>query len=166
MFIKDTAWHITVVFCDTQTHTRLTALCPGLPGWASTRKLKPIWILLKQETVSGSGISWAICKSVSRSRQITTPTPHHSVFYRPDALPAAQPTASKHWRPKHCVFCDTVKKNYANNCSRDSTESRQWNTTTHWSSWVPAVTSFMAANPHGTRAKRSKFSTTDLPTSR
>jgi len=25
--------------------------------------------------------------------------PHHSVFYRPDALPAAQPTASKHWRP-------------------------------------------------------------------
>jgi len=25
------------------------------------------------------------------------PAPHHSVFYRPDALPAAQPTASKHW---------------------------------------------------------------------
>jgi len=24
------------------------------------------------------------------------PVPHHSVFYRPDALPAAQPTASKH----------------------------------------------------------------------
>jgi len=23
---------------------------------------------------------------------------HHSVCYRPDALPAAQPTASKHWR--------------------------------------------------------------------
>jgi len=31
------------------------------------------------------------------SRQITMPAPHHSVFYRPDALPAAQPTASKHW---------------------------------------------------------------------
>ena len=45
------------------THTRLTALCPGLPGWAGTT---------------------------------TTPAPHHSVFYRPDALPAAQPTASKH----------------------------------------------------------------------
>jgi len=26
------------------------------------------------------------------------PAPHHSVFYRPDALPAAQPTASKHRR--------------------------------------------------------------------
>ena len=79
------------------THTRLTALCPGLSGWASTRNVKPTWILLKQETVSGSGISWAICKSASRSRQITTPAPHHSVFYRPDALPVAQPTVSKHW---------------------------------------------------------------------
>ena len=70
----------------------------GLPGWAGTRKVKPIWILLKQETVSGSAISWAICKSAPRSRQITTPAPHHSVFYRPDALPVAQPTASKHWK--------------------------------------------------------------------
>jgi len=48
-------------------HTRLTALCPGLPGWAGTRKVKPIWILLKQETVSGSGISWTVCMSASRS---------------------------------------------------------------------------------------------------
>ena len=78
------------------THIRLMALCPGLPGWASTRKVKPMWILLKQETVSGSGISWAICKSASHSRQITMPAPHHSVFYRPDALPAAQPTVSNH----------------------------------------------------------------------
>ena len=31
-------------------------------------------------------------------RQITTPAPHHSIFYRPDALPDAQPTVSKHWR--------------------------------------------------------------------
>ena len=68
----------------------------GLPRWAGTRKAKPIWILQKQETVSGSGISWAICKSASHSRQITTPAPHHSVFYRPDALPATQPTVSKH----------------------------------------------------------------------
>ena len=80
----------------THTHTRSTALFPGLPGWAGTRKVKPIWILVKQETVSGSGISWAICKSAPRSRPITTPAPHYSVFYRPDALPAAQPTVSKH----------------------------------------------------------------------
>ena len=61
------------------THTHLTALCPGLPAWAGTRKVKPIWILLKQQTVSGSGISWAICKSAPRSRQITMPAPHCSV---------------------------------------------------------------------------------------
>jgi len=44
------------------------------------QKGKQIWILLKQETVSCSGISWAICKSAPRSRQKTTPAPHHSVF--------------------------------------------------------------------------------------
>ena len=63
------------------THTRLTALCFWLPGWAGTRKVKPIWILLKQETVSGSGISWAICKYAPLSRQITMPAPQHSVFF-------------------------------------------------------------------------------------
>ena len=94
-------------------NNRLTAVCPGLPRWAGTRKLKPIWILLKQETVSGSGISWAICKSAPRSRQITTPAPHHSVFYWPDALPAAQPTASKHWRqlPQHMHYNSTCFQN-------------------------------------------------------
>ena len=66
----------------TRAHTRLTAHFPGLPGWAGTRKAKPIWISLKQETVSGSGISWNICKSAPHSRHITTPAPHHSVFYR------------------------------------------------------------------------------------
>ena len=40
----------------------------------------------------------AICKSVPRFRQITMLAPQHSVFYRPDAVPAAKPTASKHWR--------------------------------------------------------------------
>ena len=68
------------------------------------QKVKPIWILLKQETVSGSGISWAICKSAPRSRQTTTSAPHHSVFYRPDALPATQPTALKHWRLLSTIY--------------------------------------------------------------
>jgi len=46
---------------------------------------EPILILLMQETVSGSGISWAKGKSAP---DITMPAPHHSVFYSPDALPA------------------------------------------------------------------------------
>jgi len=70
----------TVFAIHTHTHICLTAVCPGLPGWAGTRKVKPIWILLKQETVGGSGISCAISKSAPRSRQITMPAPHHSVF--------------------------------------------------------------------------------------
>jgi len=64
--------------------------------WDYPGELVPesIWILLKQETVSGSGISWAICKSAPRSRKITPLAPHHSFSYRPDVLPAAQPTNS------------------------------------------------------------------------
>ena len=74
-------------------NTRLTALCQGLPGWAGTRNVKPVWILLKQETVSGSGISWAICKSAPCSRQTTTPAPHHSVFLQA-GCPSCRPTNS------------------------------------------------------------------------
>jgi len=74
-------------------YTHLTALCLGLLGCAGTRKVKPIWIFLKQETVSGSGISWAICKSASRSRQITMPAPHHSVFLQA-RCPSCHPTNS------------------------------------------------------------------------
>jgi len=77
----------------THTHTRLTALCPGLPGWAGTRKVKPNWILLKQDTVSTIGIRWAICKSAPRSRQITTPVPHRSVFLQA-GCPSCRPTNS------------------------------------------------------------------------
>ena len=40
--------------------------------------------------------------SLHLAQEITMPAPHHLVFYRPDALPAAQPTASKHWRQQHC----------------------------------------------------------------
>ena len=76
-------------------HTHLTSLFPGLPGWAATRKVKSIWILMKQETASGSGVSCAMCKFAPRSRQITMPTPQNSVFYRLDDLPVTQATASK-----------------------------------------------------------------------
>ena len=65
----------------THTHT-FNGFFPGLPGSAGTRKVKPMWILLKQETVSDSGISWAVCKSAPRSRQITTPAPHYSVCFQ------------------------------------------------------------------------------------
>ena len=43
--------------------------------------------------MSGSGISWATCKSVPRSSQITTPAPHHSVFLQ-TRCPSCRPTNS------------------------------------------------------------------------
>jgi len=35
---------------------------------------EPIWILLKQETLSSSGISWAICKSAQMDNHASTPS--------------------------------------------------------------------------------------------
>jgi len=69
--------HYSTACCILYTHMHLFL---GLARWAGTRKVKPIWILLMEEIVSGSGISWAICKSAPRSRQITMSAPHHSVF--------------------------------------------------------------------------------------
>jgi len=47
-----------------------------------------------EQIVSGSGISWAICKSAPRSRQITTPAaPHHSVFLQA-GCPSCRPINS------------------------------------------------------------------------
>jgi len=37
-----------------------------------------------------------VCTSLQADNHAITPPVHHSVFYRPDALPAAQPTVSKH----------------------------------------------------------------------
>ena len=53
-------WEKKLHTTHTHTHTHtFNSPFSGLPGWAGTRKVKPIWILLKQETVSGSGIRWA-----------------------------------------------------------------------------------------------------------
>ena len=41
-------WYWLTWVLSKYTHTSLTALFPGIPRWASTRKVKPIWILLKQ----------------------------------------------------------------------------------------------------------------------
>jgi len=65
---------------------------PGLPRSAGTRKVKPIWILLKQETVSGSDIRRATCKSAPRSRQKNASTPPLSFLQA--GCPSCRPTNS------------------------------------------------------------------------
>ena len=77
---------------NTHTHTRLTALFPGLPGWAGTRKVKPIWILLKQETESGSGISWAYASLTSLQTDNHASIPPLSFLQ--SGCPSCRPTNS------------------------------------------------------------------------
>jgi len=81
-----------VGICHTHTHTQpFNGPLSRTTRVSRYQKGKPIWILLKQETVSG--ISWAICKSAPRSRQITTSAPHHSVFLQA-GCPSCHPTNS------------------------------------------------------------------------
>ena len=91
-------------------------MCPGPPGSAGTRigktkKVKTNLDLLEQETVSVSGICWAICKSAPHADNHTN-IPPLSFFYRPDALPDAQPTASKHWRQRLTKYSSYINLLY------------------------------------------------------
>jgi len=54
-----------------------------------------VFIEAKDDGGGGDNWSYNCCKAPVKSSQ---PTNQHLVFYRPDALPVAQPTASKHWR--------------------------------------------------------------------
>ena len=84
-------------FCLTTTTTTFFQDNPGKPApEKQNHSGKTNLDLLEQEIVSGSGISWVICKSAPHSGQKTMPAPHHSVFYRLGALLANQTTASKH----------------------------------------------------------------------
>ena len=85
----------------TQTHTQtFNGLFSRTTGVGWYQKDKPFWILLKQEMTRWQ---WhrlnhmqIICTSLQTDNHTSTSSLH--IFYRPDALPVAQPTASKHWR--------------------------------------------------------------------
>jgi len=76
-------------------HNRFTALFPGPPGWAGARR---------------ELLDFMVQGKINRDRHTDHPAGRHSIrtnqcppppsplFHRPDALPAAQPTVSKHWR--------------------------------------------------------------------
>jgi len=79
----------------THTHIHFTALwtLSGISLVSRYQKGKTNLDFTEQETVSGSGISWAICKSAPHPKQITTPASHHSVFLQ-DVCPSCHPTNS------------------------------------------------------------------------
>jgi len=66
--------------------------------WVSLhQKGKPFWILLKQEMMGWQWHQLNHMQIICTSLHLHTSTSPLS-FYRPDALPVTQPTASKHWR--------------------------------------------------------------------
>jgi len=77
------------------TRVRLTALCSGLPGWAGTRKVKPIWILLKQE----SEWQWhqlgcmQVC-TLSHLAPHRQPHQHPTTLFLQAGCPSCRPTNS------------------------------------------------------------------------
>ena len=93
-------YHFNVIWYI-HTHNRFTALCPGLPRWGGTRRINHsgfCWSRHDGVAVALLNHMQAICTLLQK---ITTPAPHHSDFYGPDALPDTQPTASKNWRYPH-----------------------------------------------------------------
>jgi len=91
------------------THTRLTALCPGLPRWASTRKVKPIWILLKQEKWQWNPLGHIqLCTSLQTDNHARTPP----LSFLQAGCPSCRPTnsikalkASMLMSAKDCPVC-------------------------------------------------------------
>ena len=73
-------------------HNRLTLLFPGSPRWAGARRE------LLDFMVQGKINRGRHTNHPDERHSIHCPPPPSPIFYRPDALPATQPTLSKHWR--------------------------------------------------------------------
>ena len=91
----DVKRYTAVTHIHTHTHTHpFNGPFSGTTRVSQYQKGKPVWVLLKQETVSGSGISWAICKSAPRSRQISMPASHPPLGFLQAGCPSCRPTNS------------------------------------------------------------------------
>ena len=87
-------------YLGTHTHTNVSRPFSRTTWVGWYQKDKPFWILLKQEMTRWQ---WhqlnhmqIICTSLQTDNHASTSSLH--IFYRLNALPATQPTASKHWR--------------------------------------------------------------------
>jgi len=89
-------WALMAIKClPPHTHNHFMALLDFVCDYrvSQHQKDKTNMDLLEQETVSGSSISWAICKSAPWLRHITMPASHHSVFLQA-GCPSCCPTNS------------------------------------------------------------------------
>ena len=76
-------------------HNRFAAFCPGPPGWAGARR-ELLDFMVQGEINRGRHRDHPDGRHSIRTNQC--PPPPSPFFYRPHALPATQPTVSKHWR--------------------------------------------------------------------
>ena len=82
-------------------HIRLTDLCPGQPGWAGTRKVKLVWILLKQETVA-SAVHMQVCTWLQTDNHASTPP----LSFLQAGCPSCHPTNSvKALKTIQTIYC-------------------------------------------------------------
>jgi len=78
-------------------HNRFTALFPGPPGWAGARR-ELLDFMVQGEINRGRHNDHPAGRQSIWTNQCPPPL-YPIFFYGPDALPAAEPTVSKHWRP-------------------------------------------------------------------
>jgi len=79
-------------------HNRFTALFPGPPGWAGARR-ELLDFMVQGEINRGRHTDHPAGHHSIRTNQCPSP-PSPLIFDRPDALPATQPTAPKHYSIK------------------------------------------------------------------
>ena len=95
-------------------YNRFMPLCPGLPGWVSTRRINHSGFCWSRD----DGVALASAKPYASNctslQKITMSAPYHSNFYGPDAHPDTQPTASKHWSHK------------MNKCTKHNKNEKTW----------------------------------------
>ena len=78
-------------------YNRFTAPFLGPPGWADARR-ELLDFMVQGKINTGRHTDHPAGRHSIQTNQCSPPP--FPIFYRPDALPAAQPTVSKHWR--HC----------------------------------------------------------------
>jgi len=89
---------------NTHTHTHLTALFPGLPRWAGTRKVKPIWIFTEARD---SEWQWhqlghmQVCTSLHTDNHANTPPLSFLQAGCPSCRPTNSVKALKAEHPEH-----------------------------------------------------------------
>ena len=101
-----------LIIIITHPYIRLHPLNGPLSGTSEVSRYQKGKTNLDFTGARDSGWQWhqlghmQVCTSLQTDNHASTPRSHHSVFYGPDALPAAQPTASKHWR--HYYYPSTL----------------------------------------------------------